>query len=186
MRRLAPAIAAATAALALPAAAQAKEIGSLKVCGPDHCHAVTTRAAMNAFLEGGYETLAPKTGGAFYEVRARMRHENEDAGGFTVLYVPSKGLLRAEADYGKHRWLRPAGVTARALRRAAKGLRPYPADQLGPVREPSPAPAARPPARVASRASGDGSERLGLAGAAGALAIALLAATLLVRRRRQT
>jgi hypothetical protein len=188
MRRLATAAAAtaATAALALPAAAQAKEIGSLEVCGPDHCHAVTARAAMNAFLEDGYETLAPKTGGAFYEVRARMRHGNEDAGGYTVLYVPAAGLLRAEADYGKHRWLRPAGVTARALRRAATGLRPYPADELGPVREPSPAPAASPPARVSSSASGDGSERLGLAGGAGALAIALLATTLLVRRRRRT
>jgi hypothetical protein len=186
MRRLLAATAA-TTALALPAAGQAKEIGSLKVCGPGHCHAVTARAAMNAFLEDGYETLAPKSGGAFYEVRARMRHGGEDAGGFTVLYVPSAGLLRAEADYGKHRWLRPAGVTARALRRAARGLRPYPADELGPVREPSPAPAASPPARVSGRASGDGSERLGLAGGAGALAVvAALATTLLIRRRRQT
>jgi hypothetical protein len=189
MRRLAPAVAAtaAAAALALPATAPAKEIGSLKVCGPAHCRAITARPAMDAFLEGGYETLAPTTGGAFYEVRARMRHDHEDAGGFTVLYVPTKGLLRAEAEYGKHKWLRPAGVTARALRRAARGLRPYPADQLGPVREPSPAPAASPPARVSSRASGDGSERLGLAGGAGALAVALLlATTLLLRRHRNT
>ena len=110
MRRLAPALLAATAALALPAAAQAKEIGSLKVCGPDHCHAVTARSAMNAFLEGGYETLAPTTGGAFYEVRARMRYDHEDAGGYTVLYVPAVGLLRAEAEYAKHKWLRPGGV----------------------------------------------------------------------------
>jgi LPXTG-motif cell wall-anchored protein len=41
-----------------------------------------------------------------------------------------------------------------------------------------------PPARVFSPASGDGSSRLGLAGGAGALVIALLAGTFFVRRRR--
>jgi hypothetical protein len=183
MRRHAPVLAI-VAALALPATAAAKEIGSLTVCGPDHCHKITTRPAMKAFVEGGYETLAPTTAASFYIVKARMRYEGEDAGGYSVQYVPAVNLLRAEAEFGKHKWLRPAGITARALRRAARGLRPYPADQLGPVREPSPAPAASPPARVSSPASGDGSSRLGLAGGAGALVIALLGATLLVRRRR--
>jgi hypothetical protein len=171
--------------LALPVSAQSKEIGSLTVCGPDSCHAVKNRSAMHAFLEGGYETLAPTRGGTFYAVKARMRHEGEDAGGYTVQYVPAVNLLRAEAEYGKHRWLRPAGVTAGALRRAARGLRPYPADELGPVREPSPAPAESPPARVSSTAQGDGSSRLGLAGGAGALVIALLGATLAIQQRRR-
>jgi hypothetical protein len=185
MRRASLALALLTA-LAAPATAASKEIGSLKVCGPDECHAVTNRAAMRAFLEGGYETLAPTRGGTFYAVTARMRHEGQDAGGYTVRYVPAVNLLRAEAEYGKHKWLRPAGVTARALRRAARGLRPYPADRLGPVREPSPAPAEGPPARVSSPARGDGSSQLGLAGGAGALVIALLAATLLIRSRGRT
>jgi hypothetical protein len=183
MRHHVPVLAVA-AALALPTTAAAKEIASLTVCGPSKCHAITSRAAMHAFLEGGYETLAPTRGGTFYAVKARMRHEGEDAGGYTVQYVPAVNLLRAEAEFGKHKWLRPAGVTARALRRATRGLRPYPADQLGPVREPSPAPAVSPPARVSSPASGDGSSRLGLAGGAGALVIALLAGTFFVRRRR--
>jgi hypothetical protein len=185
MRRHAFALAVLTA-LALPSTAPAKEIGSLKVCGPSACHTVTNRSAMRAFLEGGYETLAPRSGGTFYEVKARMRHEGEDAGGYTVLYVPAVNLLRAEADYGKHKWLEPAGVTARALRRAAHGLRPYPADELGPTREPSPASAASSPARVSSSARGDGSSRLGLAGAAGALVIVLIAGTLLIQRRRRS
>jgi hypothetical protein len=184
MRRHACALTILTA-LALPAPAASKEIGSLKVCGPSACHTVTNRSAMRAFLEGGYETLAPTRGGTFYAVKARMRHEGEDAGGYTVQYVPAVNLLRAEADYGKHKWLRPAGVTARALRRAARGLRPYPADQLGPVREPSPAPAEGPPARVSSPAQGGGSSRLGLAGGAGALVVALLATTLVIQRRRR-
>jgi hypothetical protein len=184
MRRLACTLTILTA-LALPATSASKEIGSLQVCGPSGCHTVTNRAAMRAFLEGGYETLAPSRGGTFYAVKARVRHEGEDAGGFTLQYVPAVNLLRAEGEYGKHKWLRPAGVTARALRRAAHGLRPYPAKQLGPVREPSPAPAASPPARVSSPARDDGSSRLGLAGGAGVLAMALLATTLMIQRRRR-
>jgi hypothetical protein len=185
MRRLACTLTA-LAALALPATAAGKEIGSLKVCGPDACHPVTNRSAMRAFLQGGYETLAPTRGGTFYAVTARMRHEGQDAGGYTVQYLPAVNLVRAEAEYGKHKWLRPADVTARALRRAARGLRPYPADRLGPVRESSPAPVESPPAPVSSPAPGDdGSSRLGLAGAAGALVIALLATTLTIHRRRR-
>jgi hypothetical protein len=172
------------AALALPTAASGKEVASLSVCGLASCHTIKDRAALRSFPEGGYETLAPKRGGAFFAVKARMRHEGEDAGGFTVQYVPAVNLLRAEAEFGKHTWLRPAGTTARALRRAARGLRPYPADQLGPVREPSPAPAESPPARVSSPASGGGFPELGLAGGLGALLVALAAATLVVQRRR--
>jgi hypothetical protein len=182
MLRLASALAI-LAAFALPSAAAAKEISSLAVCGPATCHTIKDRAALHGFLMGGYETLAPTTGGAFFEIKARMRHEGEPAGEFTEQYLPAHNLLRAEAEYSKHRWLRPAGVTANALRRAARGLRPYPAEELGPVREPSPAPAGSPPARGSSQASGGGSSRLGLAGGAGAL-VALLAAALVIGRRR--
>jgi hypothetical protein len=184
MLRHAP-IAAILAALALPAAATAKEISSLAVCGPAACHTVKAdRAALRGFLEGGYETTAPKSSSAFFEVKAKITHEGQDAGGFTVQYARAFNLIRAEAEFGKHRWLRPADVTARALRRAARGLRPYPAEKLAPVREPSPAPAENPPARESSAASGGGSSRLGLAGGAGALLVALGAAAVAMQRRR--
>jgi hypothetical protein len=178
------AVLAATTALALPATAAAKEISSLAVCGPAHCHTITARAALHGFIEGGYETLAPPRGGAFYAVKARITHEGEDAGSFTVQYLPALNLVRAEAEFHKHRWLRPSGVTARALRRAARGLRPYPAAKLGLVRPPSPAPAGSPPARVSGSARGDGAVRLGIAGGAGALV--LVGAVLLFRRRHST
>ena len=172
------------AALALPTAAGAKEVSSLSVCGPRSCHMIKDRAAMRAFPGGGYETLAPKSGGAFYKVNAHMRHEGQDAGGFTVLYVPAVGLLRAEAEFGEHTWLEPAAATASALRRAVRGLRPYPADQLGPVREPSPAPAESLPARVSSPASGGGFPEVGFAGGIAMLIAALAATTLVIQRRR--
>jgi hypothetical protein len=182
MRRVA--LLSTAAALALPGAAAAKEISSMTVCGTDGCHGITARAALRGFMEGGYETLAPPSNGAFFAVKVHMRHEGEDAGGFTVQYVRAANLIRAEAEYGKHVWTRPAGVTAAALRRAARGLRPYPADELAPVRDPSPAPAESPPARVSRPAPGGGSSRLGLAGGAGALLVALAAAGIVARRRR--
>jgi hypothetical protein len=168
----------------LPGAAAAKEISSLNVCGTDGCHSIKAHAALRGFLDGGYETPAPARNGAFFAVKVRMRYGGQDAGGPTVQYLPAANLIRAEADFGKHAWTRPAGATAAALRRAARGLRPYPAEELAPVRDTSPAPAASPPARVSRPAPGGGSSRLGLAGGAGVLLATLAAAGIAVRRRR--
>jgi hypothetical protein len=181
MRRTA--VLATLAALALPAAAQAKEVSSLSVCGPAGCHAITAKAPLRGFMDGGYETSAPQRVEPYLAVKAHMRHEGEDAGGFTVQYLPAANLIRAEGEFGEHVWTRPADVTARALRRAARGLRPYPAEGLGGVREPSPAPAESPPARVFSAEAGGGSTLLGAAGA-GALVAMVAAGAVLMRRRR--
>ncbi len=182
MRRLV--LLAAAAVLALPAAAGAKQVGGLTVCGHDGCHNVTSTAALKGFMSG-YETLSPEKAEPFFTVRVTMLHDHENAGGWTVRYLPTANLMRADADYGKQIWTRPAGVTARALRRAARGLGPYPAAKLGPVREPSPAAVEVPPARVSAPAPGGGSSTLGIAGgAAGALAAAVAAAVLVARRRR--
>ena len=50
---------AAIAALVLPVTASAKEIAALTVCGSDGCKRITTHAALQGFMNGGYETLAP-------------------------------------------------------------------------------------------------------------------------------
>jgi hypothetical protein len=182
MRRLV--LLAFAALLALPPAAGAKQVGGLTVCGRDGCHEVTAKAALKGFMSG-YETLSPEKAEPFYAVRVAMMHDGERAGGWKVRYLPAAGLIVAQADYGKKIWTRPAGVTARALRRAARGLEPYPAAKLGPVREPSPAAVEVPPARVSAPAPGGGSSTLGMAGgAAGALAAALAAGALIARRRR--
>ena len=172
------------AALALPGAGSAKEIGSLTLCGTDGCQRITARAALRGFMDGGYETLAPRQAGPFFTVKATMRAAGEDAGGWTVQYLRAANLIRAEADYGKHVWTRPAGATAQALRDAARGLHPYPAEKLGPVREPPPVAVEDPPARVSRPAAGGGSSRLALAGGGAGAAIALLAGGLVARRRR--
>jgi LPXTG-motif cell wall-anchored protein len=175
---------AALAALALPTAASAKEVTSLTVCGSDGCEKISAHAALHGFMEGGYETLAPQQPGPFFTVKATMRH-GEEHGSWTVQYLRAANLIRAEAEYGKHVWTRPAGVTAQALREAARGLTPYPAEKLGPVREPPPAAVEDPPARVSRPASGGGSSHLALAGGGATAAIVLLAGGLVARRRRR-
>jgi hypothetical protein len=174
----------ALAALALPTAASAKEVAALTVCGSDGCQKITAHAALQGFMNGGYETLAPKQGAPFFSVKVAMRHAGDDAGGWTVQYLRGANLIRADADYGKHVWTRPAGTTAQALRKAARGLRPYPAEKLGPVREPPPVAVEDPPARVSRPASGGGSSHVALAGGGATAAIALLAGGLVARRRR--
>jgi hypothetical protein len=173
------------AALALPTAASAKAVSALTVCGSDGCEKITTHAALQGFMDGGYETLAPKRAGPFFTVKVAMRHPGDDSGGWTVQYLRAANLIRARADYGKHVWTRPAGVTAQALRRAARGLQPYPAEKLGPVREPSPVAVEDPPARVSHPASGGGSSQLALAGGGAGAALVVLAGALVARRRRQ-
>src|SRR5690242_6014285 len=74
---------AALAALALPTAASAKEVGALTLCGTDGCQRITARAALRGFMNGGYETLAPKQGAPFFSVKVAMRNAGEDAGGWT-------------------------------------------------------------------------------------------------------
>ena len=62
-------------------AAGAKEVGSLTVCGPSGCHAITAKAPLRGFMDGGYESPAPRRGGPYFDVKVRMRHDGEDAGG---------------------------------------------------------------------------------------------------------
>jgi hypothetical protein len=176
---------AALATLALAAAAPAKEVTSLTVCGTDGCERITAHAALQGFMDGGYETLAPEQAGPFFTVKAAMRHGGDDAGGWTVQYLRAANLIRAEAEYGKDVWTRPARVTAQALRDAARGLQPYPAEQLGPVREPPPAAVEDPPARASRPASGGGSSQVALAGGGAIAALVLLAGGLAARRHRR-
>ena len=100
------------AALALPTAASAKEVAALTVCGSNGCHKITAHAALQGFMNGGYETLAPERAAPFFTVKVAMRHAGDDAGGWTVEYLRATNLIRATADYSKHVWTRPAGSYA--------------------------------------------------------------------------
>jgi hypothetical protein len=122
-------LAAATAA-ALPATADAKGIAALAVCGANGCHPVD-RAAVRAGFEAFRRAGAPRRAEPFFTIRARARvSSGAIVEVFALDWLPRAGLTR---PYAERTWTRPAPVLATALRRAARGLAPHPAAELGSV-----------------------------------------------------
>jgi hypothetical protein len=134
MRRasaLAVTLAAAAAAAipaALPAAAGAKGVASLSVCGTAGCHAVD-RAAVQANFERLVPAPSPDRHEPYYTLLGKARDSSSEVVE-VFAWLPRAGVLRPD---GQSEWLRPAPALDRALRRAARGLRPRPASSLGPI-----------------------------------------------------
>jgi hypothetical protein len=92
-----PVILAACAALALPAAAGAKEITALEVCGTDGCTRIADRSVLRSFEEGSALAEAPPAGRhRSYSLRIRIRVRDE-AGvarlGWTSIWLPSAHVI---------------------------------------------------------------------------------------------
>jgi hypothetical protein len=179
------------ALLALPAAAPAKEVGSLALCGASGCHGVKGEAARRGFEDSAMTAPAPDRAEPFLELRVRIKaHEGERIPGFSLSYLPEAGVLRDTDEGGYAVFTRPAPALATALERAARGLERKPAAELGSLRR---APAAR--AQVdevfAPAGSGGSGESGGGDGVpwpvpiAGAVALALGLAVLARRRTRR-
>jgi hypothetical protein len=175
-------LAAATAA-ALPATADAKGIAALAVCGANGCHPVD-RAAVRAGFEAFRRAGAPRRAEPFFTIRARARvSSGAIVEVFALDWLPRAGLTR---PYAERTWTRPAPVLAKALRRAARGLAPHPAAELGSVDDGPPV--ARvvevyAPAEAANDAD-DAPHGTGVTVPIAILAAALLAAAALTARRR--
>ena len=136
-------LAAVAVALGPAAAASAKEIASVKVCGADGCHDVTDRAT-HAVVDGGPPTMPPDKPAPFYRIKVKIKAEgNESIPGWINLWVPSTELLRG--DDGT--WMTPASTTVDALKALTRGIQPLPAAKLPmpePVAEETPAAASAP------------------------------------------
>ena len=65
-------LALAAVALGPAAAASAKEIDTVKVCGADGCHDVTDRTTM-AITDGGPPTASPDAATPFYRMKVSMK-----------------------------------------------------------------------------------------------------------------
>jgi len=175
------------ALLALPAAAPAKGISALAVCGGGGCHAVDSRAVRAAF-ERELVIRTIRRAEPWYRLRARARvSSGELAQVWTAEWLPNAGVLRIDGPDAV--WVRPGAALRRALARAARGLRPRPAATLAPVAGPAP-----PPARVVEVFSpADEADRRADRGGPGARALAIAlgtvvgvgAAALAARRRRR-
>ena len=69
-----PVLLAATAVLALPGAAAAKEVSAIQVCGTDGCTRIVDRAVLRAFEQGTeMAEAAPSGRHRSYELRVRVR-----------------------------------------------------------------------------------------------------------------
>jgi hypothetical protein len=183
MKRLRPhPLALAFAALALlPASASAKEVVKAQVCGADDCVSVGRAIAMD-LPDGGPPANPPKEAAPFYTAEITMR---EGEGGkeftFTTMFVPSGGLMRG--DDGQ--WMDAPIQTENAFKRAARGLEPFPASELGPLPKPTEAQVSevvRPPADPAPVDDGNSTWLIAALGLGGLVATWALA--LHVRRRR--
>ena len=134
-----PIILAALAALALPAAAGAKQITALEVCGTDDCTRIADRSVLRSFEEGSALAEAPPAGRhRSYLLRVRVRDEaGVGRTGWTSLWVPSAHVIAFANGRSRGRPSRPPrprssarcgasarGHTARAARRFAAARQP--------------------------------------------------------------
>ena len=78
--------------LALPAAAVAKGLATVSVCGPEECAQVEDRE-LAARIAGPQETVDPPAAAAYY----RMPIAFEGGDGYSTLFVPSEELIATNA-----------------------------------------------------------------------------------------
>ena len=137
-------LAIAAVALGPAAAASAKEIDQVKVCGADGCHDVTDGTTM-AIADGGPPTDRPGTATPSYRVEISMKvPEGEDVAGWSFLWVPAAEKIALEDGT----WTNPPSTTIDELKAATRGIEPLPASKLA-LPEPV---AAEPPAAAPAQA----------------------------------
>lgn len=132
-RKLVP-IALALGALAIPAAAAAKEISKVSVCGAaGKCTTYDKSDHKNLmiFAESRGPTDPPAEAASWYRVKLWMNHPGEGGGleHWSVAYIPSAQSIRARTDSG-YEWLYLNPEGQRAFRQAISGIRGLPASQL--------------------------------------------------------
>jgi hypothetical protein len=117
------------AALAFPAAAVAKEVTRVDVCGANGCGRITDRAALRAFMEGDdVAAEVPSRPQRSYTLRVFAR---DDTGavvhGWTTTWVPKAGVLAFEDPPGQFSFTVVPPKLRHALQVAARGRTARPA-----------------------------------------------------------
>ena len=120
------------AALALPAAAQAKEVDALAVCGPDACEDVDLAGFGHRDpIAGDSATSDGPPPSDFLRIDFTV---DGQAAAFSVFYVPRSGLVALEGRPGHVEWARLDPRIAPAVKEAATGLETFPAPRVTGVR----------------------------------------------------
>jgi hypothetical protein len=180
--------------LAAPAAAPAKEISKVAVCGQDKkCVTYDKGDFKNLiFLAEDAGPMDPPAAAApWFRVRytVDMREEGGGYDGWTVVYVPSADSIRAGDESAGFEWHALNPRTARVLKRATRHLQAFPGATLRKMDRKLPevrvdevyAPAPKEPATATTTGTPWG----WIAGAAIGVAVLLLLAARTLRRRRR-
>ena len=80
-------------------------------------------------MEEGTPTAAPKQGAPFYRIRMTVKIDKGQTDSWTLVYVPSQGLLRTNGEFG-FEWLATTPRGQRGFDRVVQGLEPQPASAL--------------------------------------------------------
>jgi hypothetical protein len=114
---------AATAALALPAGAAAKEVTALDVCGTDGCTRISDRDTLRSFEDGSaLAEAAPAGRQRGYLLRVRIRDEGGKVQvGWTSVWLPEAGVMALDDGQPGATFMPVGPALERALRRAARG-----------------------------------------------------------------
>src|SRR5215216_5849353 len=91
------------AAVALPAGAQAKEVSSVAVCGPDSCRTITDRSLLTQFEESAGSSdlyVGPVAPAPFYTVRVTVDAEGQTFS-WGAFYVPSGRVMRTTNEHNR-------------------------------------------------------------------------------------
>jgi hypothetical protein len=135
MRRHLAAITVVLGVLAAPAAAPAKEISKVSVCGTTgQCTTYDTSdfKSLMFLAEDAGPTDPPAAAAPWYRVRFTV-DEREHGGGYdswTVAYVPSADSLRVRDEGGDFAWVALNPRTAAVLKRAVRNLPAFPKARL--------------------------------------------------------
>lgn len=167
------------ASLALASTATAKNL-TAQACGDDGCASIGDFGVPRLILASG-GSVAPAPATTEYYVLDFTSAAGDGEHGFSTLFVPSKGLVGANAESpGELAWHPIDGAALDAVRDAVRDLGPFagPARWEGEIKSPERLPFSTP---VASDSERDGAPWLT---EAAAVTVALGAGALLARRLR--
>ena len=176
-----PLIAVLVAAALVPAAASAKNLQAMRICGAAACIDVPKDQLDIRLVEGGSTALAPDRREPWYRVRVTVGggggHES-----WQLAALPRSGYFSTGRG-AAHSWISMPTPTATAYRRLTRGLRPIAAAQL-PLRVASSGPSNRTAPVAAPADDQGGGHEVAVAGVIGGAVLLGAVAFSAWRRRR--